>query len=59
MTLIVLPGVGQATAQSQEYRMDGMTFGMPEAVVFTEEYNEPPVVGDHFTMLPNLAPLDY
>lgn len=59
MTLIVLLGVGRATAQSQEYMMDGMTFGMPEAVVFTEDYDGPPVVGDHFTMLPNLAPLDY
>lgn len=59
MTLIVLLGVGRATAQSQEYMMDGMTFGMPEAVVFTEDYDGPPVVGDYFTMLPNLAPLDY
>ena len=57
--LIVLLSVGQATAQSQEFMMDGMTFGMPEAVVFTEDYNGPPVVGDHFTMLRNLAPLDY
>ena len=59
MTLIVLLGAGQINAQSQEYMIDGMTFGMPEAVVFTEDYDGPPVVGDHFTMLPNLAPLDY
>lgn len=59
MTLIVLLGVGRATAQSQEYMIDGMTFGMPEAVVFTEDYDGPPVVGDYFTLLPNLAPLDY
>src|SRR6056297_3834709 len=59
MILIVLLGAGQATAQSQEFMIDGMTFGMPEAVVFTEDYDGPPVVGDHFTMLPNLAPLDY
>jgi len=59
MILIVLLGAGQATAQSQEFMIDGMTFGMHEAVVFTEDYDGPPVVGDHFTMLPNLAPLDY
>ena len=59
ISLVMLLGAGQATAQSQEYMMDGMTFGMPEAVVFTEDYDGPPVVGDYFTMLPNLAPLDY
>ena len=59
MTLLVLLGVSRASAQSQEYTMDGMTFGMPEAEVFTEDYHGPPVVGDYFTMLPNLAPLDY
>ncbi|WP_340102487.1 multicopper oxidase domain-containing protein [Rhodohalobacter sp. 8-1] len=59
MILIVLLGVGRATAQSQEYMMDGMTFGMPEAEVFTEDYDGPIVVGEYVTMLPNLAPLDY
>jgi nitrite reductase (NO-forming) len=59
MTLLVLLGVSRASAQSQEYTMDGMTFGMPEAEVYTEDYDGPPVVGDYFTMLPNLAPLDY
>src|SRR6056297_2951489 len=59
ITLFVLLGAGQATAQSQEYMMDGMTFGMPEAEVFTEDYDGPPVVGEYITMLPNLAPLDY
>lgn len=46
-------------AQTEEYEMDGMTFGMPEAEVFTEDYDGPPVVGDHLSMLPNLEPLDY
>jgi nitrite reductase (NO-forming) len=39
--------------------MDGKTFGMAEAEVFTEDYDGPPVVGDHLSMLPNLEPLDY
>ncbi len=46
-------------AQTDEYEMDGMTFGMPEAEVFTEDYDGPPVVGDHLSMLPNLEPLNY
>lgn len=46
-------------AQTDEYKMDGMTFGMPEAEVFTEDYDGPPVVGDHLSMLPNLEPLNY
>lgn len=48
-----------ATAQTSEYELDGMTFGMPEAEVFTEDYDGPPVVGEYLTMLPNLKPLDY
>jgi len=47
------------SAQTEEYKLDGMTFGMPEAQVYTEDYNGPPVVGEYITQLPNLAPLDY
>lgn len=50
---------GNALAQTAEYTIDGMTFGMPEAEVFTEDYDGPPVVGEYLTMLPNLKPLDY
>ncbi|MDZ7689622.1 MAG: multicopper oxidase domain-containing protein [Balneolaceae bacterium] len=46
-------------AQTSQYTLDGMTFGMPEAEVFTEDYDGPPVVGEYLTMLPNLKPLDY
>jgi len=46
-------------AQSGEFTIDGMTFGMPEAKVYTDDYDGPPVVGDYVTMVPNLAPLDY
>lgn len=48
-----------AQAQTEQYELDGMTFGMPEAKVFTEDYDGPPVVGEYLTMLPNLKPLDY
>ncbi|MEX2603656.1 MAG: multicopper oxidase domain-containing protein, partial [Gracilimonas sp.] len=47
------------TAQTEEYTLDGMTFGMPEAEVYTEDYDGSPVVGEYVTMLPDLAPLDY
>ncbi|MEX0895269.1 MAG: multicopper oxidase domain-containing protein [Balneolaceae bacterium] len=47
------------TVQAQEYTIDGMTFGMPEAEVYTDEYDGPPVTGEFVTMVPNLKPLDY
>lgn len=50
---------GTAQSQTSEYTIDGMTFGMPEARVFTEDYDGPPVVGEYVTMLPNLKPLNY
>ena len=57
---LLLTGISTLSyAQTDEYEMDGMTFGMPEAEVFTEDYDGPPVVGDHLSMLPNLEPLDY
>jgi len=46
-------------AQTSEYTLDGMTFGMPEAEVYTDDYDGPPVVGEYVTQLPNLKPLDY
>lgn len=48
-----------AAAQTAEYELDGMIFGMPEAEVYTEDYDGPPVVGETITLLPNLAPLTY
>lgn len=52
--------ISNALAQAtEEYEIDGMTFGMPEAEVYTEDYDGPPVVGEYVTMLPNLKPLDY
>lgn len=57
--LLLLGIANLGYAQTDEYEMDGKTFGMPEAEVFTEDYDGPPVVGDHLSMLPNLEPLDY
>jgi nitrite reductase (NO-forming) len=42
-----------------EYEVDGMIFGMPEARVYQDDYDGPPVVGDTLTLLPNIASLDY
>lgn len=50
---------GVLHAQTAEYSLDGMTFGMPEAKVYAEDYDGPPVMGEYVTMLPYLAPLDY
>ncbi|MFH5831943.1 multicopper oxidase domain-containing protein [Halalkalibaculum sp. DA3122] len=57
--LVIIGLSNMAYAQTEEYELDGMTFGMPEAEVFTEDYDGPPVVGEHLSMLPNLEPLDY
>ena len=57
--LLILGFANLAHAQTEEYELDGMTFGMPEAEVYTEDYDGPPVVGEYVTMLPNLKPLDY
>lgn len=42
-----------------EFIVDGMIFGLPEAEVFQDSYDGPPVVGDYLTALPHLAELDY
>jgi len=59
LILLITAGLMNLQAQTQEYKIDGMTFGMPEAEVYTEDYDGPPVVGEYVTMLPNLKPLDY
>ncbi|MEX0721998.1 MAG: multicopper oxidase domain-containing protein [Balneolaceae bacterium] len=62
ITLTLLFGMlfsGLSFAQTGEYEIDGMLFGMPEAEVFTEDYDGPPVVGEYLAMLPELKLLDY
>jgi nitrite reductase (NO-forming) len=59
MILLLTAGVITLNAQTAEYTKDGMIFGMPEAEVFTEDYDGPAVVGEYVTMLPYLKPLDY
>jgi len=63
--LFLAAGAVQTQAQettkqkSAEYKIDGKTYGMPEARVYTEDYDGPPVVGKYVTQLPHLKPLDY
>src|SRR5690625_2739520 len=57
--LMLLCSFTALQAQSLEYQIDGMTFGMPEARVYTDDYDGPPVVGDYISMLPNLVPFDH
>ncbi len=48
-----------SAAGQGEFEIDGMIFGMPEARVYVDDYDGPPVVGDTLTLLPNIASLDY
>ena len=58
LTAAVLASVRRAPALgSGEYEVEGHVYGMPEAEVFTDNYNGPPVVGDALTHLPYIAPL--
>jgi nitrite reductase (NO-forming) len=50
-------GTGQGVTPSGEFRVDGKVFGMPEAEVFTEDYDGPPVVGEYVTLAPFVAKL--
>ncbi len=40
-----------------KFQVEGKWFGLPEAELFTEDYDGPPVVGEYVTMLPNIAAL--
>jgi nitrite reductase (NO-forming) len=40
-----------------EFTVEGKVFGMPEAEVFKEDYDGPPVSGEFVTMAPHVAPL--
>ena len=51
--------VAAGTARAEEYTIDGRVYGLPEAKVYTENYNGPPLVGDTLAPLPRLAPLNY
>jgi nitrite reductase (NO-forming) len=48
---------GESAVSGGEFQVDGKVFGMPEAEVFTEDYDGPPVAGEFVTMAPFLAPL--
>ena len=44
---------------ASEYVIDGRIYGLPEARIFTEEYDGPAIVGDYVSALPHLEPLTY
>lgn len=56
-------GTGIVSAQENtkdleaEFQVEGRWYGLPEAELFTEDYDGPPVVGEYVSMLPNIAPL--
>jgi nitrite reductase (NO-forming) len=47
----------QPAAPEGSVVIDGRVYGLPEAVVFTEDYDGPAVVGDAVTLAPAIAPL--
>lgn len=51
LALVAVRGAGRVSATSDK------VFGAPEAQVFTERYEGPPVVGEAVTLAPELAPL--
>lgn len=60
--LSITAGVFGATRRARplhsgEWEVGGKIYGMPEAVVFTDDYAGPPVVGEYVTHLPYLAAL--
>lgn len=63
VSLFLIFGASVAEAQDQqqsqkaEYQIDGKWYGLPDAKIFQEDYDGPPVVGENLTMLPNVAPL--
>ncbi len=46
-----------AAVDHPQFQVDGRVFGMPEAKVFTETYDGPPVTGEFVSLLPELVPL--
>jgi nitrite reductase (NO-forming) len=55
--LLMVPIQGCADDAEARLGTANMTFGMPEAEVFTEDYDGPPVVGESLTLAPAIAPL--
>lgn len=41
-----------------DFEIEGNWYGLPDAKIFHENYDGPPVVGEHLTRLPNVAPLE-
>lgn len=61
--MLLAINLSTATAQQQEqnkaeYQIEGNWYGLPDAKLFREDYNGPPVIGKHITMLPNVAKLE-
>jgi nitrite reductase (NO-forming) len=50
-------GTGSQSVRTESPQTDQMVFGTPEAQVYTEKYDGPPVTGEFVTMAPYVAPL--
>ncbi len=59
LTALAALSIAFAAHAQEPFEVDGMQFGMPEAEVFTEPYDGPPVVGPGLSMAPFLSPLEH
>ncbi|MDZ7773502.1 MAG: multicopper oxidase domain-containing protein [Balneolaceae bacterium] len=61
LVLFAVPTLAQDSTGTEpfpaEFEIDGKWYGLPDARLYQEDYDGPPVVGDNLTMLPNVAPL--
>lgn len=55
--LAIVLGLGAWSARGAGQPIDTKVFGTPEAHVYQEDYNGPPVQGEYVTMAPFVAPL--
>lgn len=57
LAMDVTPATAQQQEKKAEFEIEGNWYGLPDAKIFKEDYDGPPVVGDHLTKLPNVATL--
>ena len=55
--LLLLSCSTVAVAATPTFQIEGRTYGLPEAQIFDDPYDGPPVVGEFVTLAPAIAPL--
>jgi nitrite reductase (NO-forming) len=55
--LALVTAAAAGAASNPTFQIEGRTYGLPEAVIFDDPYDGPPVVGEFVTLAPAIAPL--